>query len=199
MIGNITGTFRAWWAAILSVALGGLATLLPAESLSEASEEIVTFVSIIAAGATTAMALSATVLRGSAISVLRIRKFSAALEAQFGLWFILVAACVISAFSTVVAQILGWSIVTLRLSLSGIDFAVDIIYLLIFVIAASTSFAFFKIGQFLLGLRRLLRINNEIAFEEAKGAAIAELEEVEAESPKPPSRPGFGRVLGEDD
>ena len=190
---NIKRTLRAWWAVATSLGLGCAAMLLPTDSLSKATEEIVTYVSIIAAGATTAMALSATVLRGSAISVRRVQKFSAALEQQFGLWFTLVAACVVSAFFTVIAQIFNW-----QLSIetpTPIELSINIIYGIIFVIAFSTSFSFFKIGEFLLGLRRLLRINNEIALEEAKSTAKAELEKSRAASPPLPERPNFGQFI----
>ena len=190
---NIKRTFSAWWAVATSLGLGCAAMLLPTDSLSKATEEIVTYVSIIAAGATTAMALSATVLRGSAISVRRVQKFSAALEQQFGLWFTLVAACVVSAFFTVIAQIFNWEMSIEALEPIQID--INIIYGIIFVIASSTSFSFFKIGEFLLGPRRLLRINNEIALEEAKSTARSELQESRTDSPPLPERPNFGQFI----
>lgn len=80
----------------LAFAVG--ATLLvtaPRTGVIGASQEIISFLSLLMAGLLPAMVITATVLRGESFSVVRLERYGRALRAQLGFWALLfvMAAC----------------------------------------------------------------------------------------------------------
>ena len=167
--------FVSWKLWLASIAGAILCAILPPGTVTLVSQELIALFGLLLAGALPTMILTATILRAGAFSPKRVGDYAKALDNQLSFWFGLfiwaLMACVAIMLSKALwndgafysAHIPAITVGNFKVAIPALPL-VPVVNVILGIAGSQVAFRLFPM---LAGLRSLLRLNSEIAKEEA--------------------------------
>ena len=150
---------------ILAALVGGaIAVALPRHGVMSATQEVIAFLSLLMAGLLPAMILTATILRGDALSARRVDEYGKALRLQLSFWSRLFVTATVATAAVVTAKIYSDPDSQFLLVLRGhtID-ASDVTTIAVFIEGAGIGVVVQRLRASFRGIVSLLDLNVRMA------------------------------------
>jgi hypothetical protein len=174
--------------------MASIAFFLPPKAIDKIAGDLIIVLGVLAAIIVPTMVLTATVLRGSTMTVRRVRLLTEALKQQLSFSFAFLFLIMAASAWIMLAEIAGWQFV-LKLPFVGEpDFDVSWLWNAVtFLLLVLLTIRFFKFSK---GLQSLLLLNSEIAEEEARARLAKEVSPIKEELEQIANKPDFGAMIG---
>lgn len=164
------------WRLWLTTTVGAiLCVVIPPGIVTLVSQELIALFGLLLAGALPTMILTATILRAGAFSPKRVGDYAKALDSQLSFWFGLFIWALLACVAIMLSKALWnearpYSVHFPAVTIGSAELAVPAILLVPianFILGAAGAQVAYRLLPMLAGLRSLLRLNSEIAKEEA--------------------------------
>lgn len=139
------------------------AYIFKADALNTPSGNIVSALSIINAAIFPTVVLSATVLKGAAMSEALVERYREALKTQISFFFGILIFSLMTIVAIIIAQAMNWNI---SLCASRLEYTIKLDWLFNFVIVFMGAFVIFRLPAFLRALVSLLDVHIDGVMEE---------------------------------
>lgn len=177
------GDAKRWGLVLASVGGAVLCAVIPPGMVTIVSQELIALFGLLLAGALPTMILTATILRAGAFSPKRVGEYATALDSQLSFWFSLFIWALIACIAIMLSKALWNEGQPYSVHVPNISFgqmtatipAIPLVPIANVVLGVAGAQVAYRLLPMLAGLRSLLRLNSEIAKEEAAAKVKSDL------------------------